>query len=46
MKRRISLDLSSTLKRNEKNKLTLDYAKFEELDTKIKEGESTEEIEE
>ena len=40
------MNVSSTVKREAIDGMTLDYAKFEELDTKIKEGESTDEIEE
>ena len=38
LRRRLSLNVSSTVKREEINKMTLDYAKFEELNTTIKEG--------
>ena len=46
LRRRLSLNVSSTVKREEINKMTLDFAQFEELNTKIKEGGSTDEIEE
>ena len=46
LRRRLSLNVSSTVKREEINKMTLDFAQFEELNTKIKGGGSTDEIEE